>query len=301
MLTDEKVAAGLRPEKARRAALLEFGSIDSVTEEARSVRAGALLEQWRQDARYALRLIRRDASFSLVAILTLALGIGANTAIFSVINTVLLTPLAYSDPDRLVLVWERNTAIGKERDPVAPRNYQDWRAQNSVFTGLGAYRFREFALGSMPDPEQLTALSLSRSVFQVLRANAEIGRVFTEEEERQRVPVVVLTHELWQRRFGGDRNVVGRSLTLNDAAFTVVGIMPRQFKFPDGNAVDLYSPLLFAPNELNDRRSHTLTVIARLKDGATVDAAQADLAAIARRIAVEDRTEQSRRHHCRCA
>jgi putative ABC transport system permease protein len=290
LLTEEKIAAGLTPDAARRAALLEFGSIDAVTEETRRVRAGALVEQWWQDARYALRLIRRDASFSLVAILTLALGIGANTAIFSVINTVLLKPLAYSEPDRLVLVWERNTAIGKERDPVAPRNYQDWRAQNSAFTDLGAYRFRGFALGNVVDPEQLTALSLSSSVFRVLRANAEIGRVFTEEEERQRVPVVVLTHEFWQRRFGGDRTVVGRSLTLNDAAFTVVGVMPPRFKFPDGSPVDLYSPLLFAPNELDGRRLHTLTVIARLNDGATLDSAQADLGAIARRIAADDRT-----------
>ena len=290
LLTEEKIAAGLTTEAARRAALLEFGGVDAVTEETRSVRAGALLAQCWQDVSYALRMIRRDKSFSVVAILTLALGIGANTAIFSVINTVLLEPLPYSHPDRLVLVWERNTAIGKDRDPVAPLNYQDWRAQNSVFEDLGAYRFRGYALGGVPDPEQLTALSLSSSVFRVLRTNAEIGRVFTEEEERRRDRVVVLTHEFWQRRFGGDTTAIGRSITLNDAAFTVVGVMSPDFKFPDGNPVDLYSPLTFTSDDLRGRRAHSLMVIGRLKESAAIDAAKADLGTIARRIAAADRT-----------
>ena len=290
LLTEEKVAAGLPPDAARRAARLEFGGVDAVTEETRSVRAGAWLAQCWQDAFYALRLIRRDKTFSVVAILTLALGIGANTAIFSVINAVLLKPLPYSDPDRLVLVWERNTTIGKERDPVAPRNYQDWRAQNSVFEDLGAYRFREYALGGVPDPEQLTALSLTSSVFKVLRANAEIGRVFTEDEERRRDPVVVLTHTFWQRRLGGDPTAIGRSITLNDAPVTVIGVTAREFKFPDGNPVDLYSPLTFTPDELRGRRSHSLMVIARLKEGVEIHSARADLGTIARTIASADRT-----------
>jgi putative ABC transport system permease protein len=290
LLTDEKIAAGFAPDAARRAAMHEFGSVDAVTDDTRRVRAGALLAECAQDARYAGRMLRRDRGFSIAAILTLALGIGANTAIFSVINTVLLQPLPYRGSDRLVLVWERNTAIGKDRDPVAPLNYQDWRAQNTAFDDLGAYRFREFALGNVPDPEQLSALSLSTSVFRVLGAEAEIGRVFTEEEERRRDPVVVLSHEVWRRRFGADRRVVGRSIALNDVPFTVVGVMPPTFRFPDGNPVDLYSPLRFAPDELSGRRSHTLTVIGRLKDELSVEAARADLGRIARRIAEDDAT-----------
>ncbi|MGQ0733801.1 MAG: ADOP family duplicated permease [Acidobacteriota bacterium] len=290
LLTDEKIAAGLPPDDARRAARREFGSVDAVTEDTRRVRAGALLAECARDARYAGRMMRRDLGFSLVAILTLALGIGANTATFSVINTVLLHPLPYSDPDRLVLVWERNTSIGKSRDPVSPPNYLDWRSHNSAFDDLGAYRFRSFALGNVPDPEQLRALSLSTSVFHVLRANAEVGRVFTEDEARRPEPVVVLSHPFWQRRFGGDQRVVGRSLTLNGASFTIVGVMPPRFAFPDGDPVDLYTPLVFASNELEGRRSHTLAVIGRLKDGVTVDAAHGDLGAIARRITADDAT-----------
>jgi putative ABC transport system permease protein len=290
LLTDEKIAAGLAPDAARRAALREFGSVAAVTDDTRRVRAGALLADCARDARYAVRMMRRDLGFSIVAILTLALGIGANTATFSVIKAVLLHPLPYGDADRLVLVWERNTAIGKERDPVAPLNYQDWRSQNMAFADLGAYRFRGFALGNVADPEQLTALSLSASVFRVLRVTAEVGRVFTEEEERRRDPVVVLSHELWQRRFGGDRNVTGRAMTLNGASFSIVGVMPPRFKFPDGNPVDLYTPLVFAPNELTGRRAHTLTVIGRLKDGVTLETAQAELGAIAQRIVADDAT-----------
>jgi putative ABC transport system permease protein len=290
LLVDEKIAGGLSPETARRYALMEVGSVDSIKDSTRSVRAGAILAEIGNDARYALRMMRRDWTFSAVAIVTLALGIGANTAIFSIVNGVLLKPLPYPNADRLVLAWERNLAIGKERDPVAPLNYQDWRSQNTVFDELGAYRFRSFALDDVGDPEQLGALSVSSSVFRVLGVSATAGRVFTEEEERREDRVVVLGHALWQRRFGGSPSAIGRSLSLNGAAFTIVGVMPATFAFPDGNAVDLYSPLVFAADELNDRRSHALAVIGRLKPGVTVDAATADVRAIAQRIFPTDRT-----------
>ena len=289
MLVDEKIAAGLAPEAARRRTLIEVGSVDAVKDSTRSVRAGAILAEIGSDARYALRMMRRDWTFSAVALVTLALGIGANTAIFSIVNGVLLKPLPYTHADRLVLVWERNLAIGKERDPVAPLNYQDWRSQNTVFDELGAYRFREFVLDDVGDPEQLQALSVSSSVFRVLGVSAAAGRVITEEEERRQDRVVVLAYALWQRRFGGNPSAIGRSLSLNGAAFTIVGVMPETFVFPDGNAVDLYSPLVFTADELNGRRSHTLTVIGRLKPGVTVDTATADVRTIAQRIFPTDR------------
>ncbi len=289
MLVDEKIAAGLPPAAARRSALMEIGSVDHIKDNARGVRAGALLAELGSDARYALRMMRRDWTFSAVAIVTLALGIGANTAIFSIVNGVLLKPLPYAQADRLVLVWERNLAIGKERDPVAPLNYQDWRNQNAVFDELGAYRFREFALNDAGDPEQLRALSLSSSVFGVLGVSAGAGRVFTEDEERRGDRVVMLTHALWQRRFGGSPSAIGRSLSLNGAAFTIVGVMPATFAFPEGNEVDVYSPLVFTAEELTGRRSHTLSVIGRLKPDVTVDTATADVRAIAQRIFPTDR------------
>ena len=290
LLTDEKIAAGSAPDAARRAALVEFGSVDAVKEQTRGVRAAALVTEVAQDARYALRMMRRDVGFSVVAILTLALGIGANTAIFSVVNAVLLEPLPYADARRLVIVWERNTAIGKERDPVAPLNYQDWRSENTLFEDLGAFRFRQFALSNVHDPEQLDALSLSSSVFRVLGVNAAVGRVFTGDEERRRERVVVLAHTFWQRRFGADPTVIGRGLTLNGILFTIVGVMPPGFTFPDGNPVDLYSPIAFSPDELRGRRSHTLTVIGKLQANVTPERATADLQRIARRITASDST-----------
>jgi predicted permease len=290
LLTDEKIAAGMSPAAARRAALMEFGSVEAVKEGTRDIRAGALIAEVWQDTRYAFRIARRDLSFSAVVVLTLALGIGANTAIFSVVHGVLLKPLPYSNPDRLVLVWERNTSIGKDRDPVAPLNFLDWRQQNTVFEDVAAYRFTGFALSGVDDPEQVRALSSSSSLFRVLNVNASIGRVFTEEEQQRRDRVAVLSHEFWQRRFGGDRSAVGRSLTLNGASFTVVGIMASSFRFPDGDAVDLYTPLVFTPGELGGRRSHTLTVIGRLDGDATIESANVELSRIARSIAAQDST-----------
>ena len=288
LLTEEKIAAGMAPDAAHRAALLEFGGVDTVTEQTREARAGAQLAQVWQDARYAMRIAWRDWSFSGVAVLTLALGIGANTAIFSVVNAVLLKPLPYRDPDRLVLLWERNASIGKARDPVAPLNFQDWRTRNTVLEHIGAYRFRGFALSGVETPERVDALAMSGSVFRVLDVNALVGRSFTEEEERRGDRVVVLAHEFWQRRFGGDRTLVGRSITLNGASFTVVGVMPPGFAFPDGNPVDVYAPLVFTQEDLNGRGAHTLAVIGRLKKLVSVEEASADIGRIARSIAAED-------------
>ena len=288
LLTDEKIAAGLSPAAARRAARLECGSIDAVKDDTRSVRAGAWLVEIGQDARYAVRMMRRDLSFTAIAIVTLALGIGANTTIFSVVNAVLLQPLPYPDADRLVLVWERNTA--KERDPVAPATYQDWSRENGSFQELGAYRFRGFALDDATAPEQLQGLSVSSSLFRVLATNPVLGRVFTEEEQQRGDRVVVLAHDFWQRRFGEQESVIGRLMSLNGAAFTIVGVMPGGFKFPDGNPVDLYSPLIFTADESIRRSAHVLAVIARLKDDVTIERATADLQRIAQHIAAADST-----------
>jgi putative ABC transport system permease protein len=292
LLTDEKIAAGMTPEAARRAAILECGSVDVVIENVRDVRAGALVAQVRQDARFALRILRCEPVFSAVVILTLALGIGANTAIFSVVNAVLLEPLPYPNAERLVLVWERNTAAGKDRDPVAPLNFQDWRRSNTVFDELAAYRFRGVALTHVEQPEQLQALSTTASLFRVLGVAPALGRAFTDDEEHRRERVAVLSHAFWQRRFGGDPSVVGRSVALDGAAFTIVGVMPAAFHFPDDTPVpvDLYSPVAFAPRELNGRGVSTLTVMARLKPGVTLHAAQANIGTIATSIAAHDST-----------
>jgi putative ABC transport system permease protein len=254
------------------------------------MRWNLLVDELAADLRNGVRQIARNPGFTAVAVLTLALGIGANTAIFSVVNTVLLKPLSYRNPDRLVVVWERNPSVGKDRDPVAPPNFNDWKAQNTVFDELAAYRYDGFALSGVDDPEQIDALTASSGLFRVLGVEAAWGRTFTEEEERRRDRVVLLRHEFWQRRFGGDRTVVGRSISLNGASYMVVGVMPPGFGFPDGNPVDAYAPLAFTPGELTGRRSHTLTVIGRLKEGATREDASADLGAIARGIAAQDRT-----------
>ena len=286
--TEKNISRGMTPAEARRQALIRFGGVERVKEDTRDEFRPALFEDFVRDLRYGARALLRAPGFTAVATLTLALGIGANTAIFSVVNGVLLKPLSYREPDRLVFVWERNTTIGKDRDLVAPPNYQDWQAQNSVFDALGAYRVLGFELTGSGEPERLTAITVTASLFRVLGIDALIGRTFTEEEEQRRDRVVVLHHEFWQRRFGGDRSLVGKSITLTGAPFTVVGVMPPDFRFPEGIPGDLYSPLIFAPNELQGRRTHSLTVVGRLQDGATIDGAQANMTTLARGIAAAD-------------
>ncbi|HUG25365.1 ABC transporter permease [Piscinibacter sp.] len=286
--TEKNVRAGMTPVEARRQAFIKFGGLERVKENTRDEFRPAFFEDFVRDLRYGARALGRAPGFTAVATLTLALGIGANTAIFSVVNTVLLEPLSYREPDRLVLVWERNTAIGKDRDLVAPPNYLDWKAQNAVFDALGAYRIGGFAFTGAGEPESVTAITVSSSLFRVLGVEPLVGRTFTDEEEARKDRVVVLRHDFWQRRFGGDRSIVGKAITLAGAPFTVVGVMPPSFRFPDGNPGDVYSPLMFSASELSGRRTHSLTVLGRLKDRVTIEAASANMTAIAQGIAAAD-------------
>jgi putative ABC transport system permease protein len=288
--TEKNVRAGMPPAEARRQAFIKFGGTERVKENTRDEFRPAFFEDFVRDLRYGARALRSAPGFTAVAALTLALGIGANTAIFSVVNTVLLKPLAYRDPEQLVFVWERNIAIGKDRDFVAPPNYLDWQAQRAVFDALGAYRFGGFAMTGIGEPESVTAIFLSSSMFRVLGVEPLVGRTYTAEEEKKRDRVVVLRHEFWQRRFGGDRSIVGKAITLADTPCIVIGVMPPEFRFPDGNPGDMYSPLIFAANELQGRRVHSLTVVGRLKDGVTFEAASAHMTAVAHGIAAADNT-----------
>src|SRR5687767_6002510 len=279
--TEKNIHRGMTPIEARRQALVRFGGLERVKEDTRDEFRPALFEDFLRDLRYGAKTLLRAPGFTAVATLTLALGIGANTAIFSVVNTVLLKPLSYRDPGRLVFVWERNTAIGKDRDPVAPPNYLDWKAQNAVFDSLGAYRTGGFAMTGAGEPESVTAIFLSSSMFRVLGVDPLVGRVYTDDEEKKKDRVVVLRHEFWQRRFGGDRSIVGKSIILADTPCIVIGVMPPEFRFPDGNPGDMYSPLIFAASELQVRRVHSLTVVGRLKEGVTIEAASANMTTLA--------------------
>jgi len=244
-----------------------------------------------QDARYGLRTFLRSPGFAGVAILTLALGIGSNTAMFSVVHTILLRPLPYRDPERLVVVWERNTRIGKMRDPVAPPNYQDWRARSTAFDQLAACRYANFALTAVDDPEQVVALTVSGNFFRTLGVEPVRGRTFTEDEEARRQPVLVLSHRFWQRRFSGDPAIVGGTISLNETSYTVLGVMAADFRFPErATDVDVWSPLVFTPGDLRGRRAHSLIVVGRLKPTVRLAQAAEELQAIARGIAEQDST-----------
>src|SRR5580658_5980808 len=294
----ELQTGGTTETEARRITLDELTGHELLARELRSVERtnapepvalgagnkGHVLAGFVQDLRYGFRTLRKSPGFTSVAILALALGIGANTAIFTVVNSVLLQPLAYSDPDRLLKIFETTSEFSQSS--VAYPNYLDWRRESRSFTGMGAYRSDDFNFTGAGDPEQLSGEWVSASLFPVLGATPLLGRNFLPEEDRQGAACsVMLSYGFWQRRFGGDRNILGKSLTLNAASCAVVGVMAGNFHFRDDAQV-------FIPNEqwngveLHSRESHPgLRVIGRLKPGITIQAAQAEMAAIASGLA----------------
>ena len=200
-----------------------------------------MLGDFWQDLRYGLRVLLKNPGFTAVAVIALALGIGANSAIFSVVNTVLLRPLPYKDPERLVMVWEDDAKHGYPNDTPAAANYIDWREQNQVFEGMAAIADQSFNLTGAGDPERLDGRRVSASLFPLLGVEPQLGpRVHCPKKTSPaRTSVVVLSHGLWQRRFGADAGLIGKTLTLNGESIEVVGVMPPYFQFPQprGRAV----------------------------------------------------------------
>jgi putative ABC transport system permease protein len=247
-------------------------------------RGGHMLAAAIRDARFALRQWTKEPGFTIVAILTLALGIGATTAMFSVINGVLLRPLPYAEADRLTQVHEIVPRFG--RFSVAPATFLDWREQNTVFERLVAYSDRSATFMDASGPERLPIAAVSWDAFEMLHATPVLGRGFRADEDTPgKAGVVVLSHGMWQRRFGGDPGVLGRAVSVDGAPTTVVGVMPAGFYFPS-RQIEFWIPLALNPADAS-RGGHYLGVVGRLKDGVTRERAQAEMKAIAERLAVQ--------------
>jgi putative ABC transport system permease protein len=236
-----------------------------------------------QDLRFGVRMLLKRPGFTAVIVLALALGIGANTAIFSVVNTVLLRPLPYKEADQLVMVWENNAQKGINIMPMSPADFADYKEQNSVFEQMAYSRDGQYILTGMGEPEAIWAYRFSANFFDVMGVAPELGRTFTAEEDRPGAgKVVVLSHKLWQRRFGGNADVVGQSITLSGEPYTVIGVMPAGFRHPQ--MVEMWTPIALDPSMMSNRNATMLRVMARLKPGATIKQAQTEIAAIARRL-----------------
>jgi predicted permease len=286
MLTQAKIAEGLKPEDARRAALMELGGVDQVKERVREVRVGHLLGTVWKDLRYGVRTLVKSPAFTAVAVLSLALGIGANTAIFSVVNSILLRPLPYPESERLTAVWHtppQASFPGMTKFSVSPGNYLDWKEQSRAFEQMAIYQYAGLSLGTGGDPVPVTGAAVSSDFFSVLRAQVEKGRAFSPDEEQPgREQVVVLGHGLWQRAFGADPTLIGQTVNLNSRSFTVVGVMPAGFEFPA--EAELWVPLAWDAAERQTRAIHDYIVVARLNPDASLAQAQAEMSTISSRL-----------------
>jgi putative ABC transport system permease protein len=239
---------------------------------------------WR-DVRLGFRTLMHNPGFSAAALLILALGIGANTAVFSIAKTVLLDPLPYPDSDRLLTVWMSNEVEGRAREAMSRDDFADYAQEAKSFENLALYRQLSMPLTGNNEPEQLTGLGVSASFFDTLRSEPAVGRIFrAEEEEPGRNQVIIITDGLWKRRFGGDRSIIGRTITLGSAAMTVIGIMPAGFSFPDPQ-VEFWTPIRIDASEQVDRRQRFLNTIGRLKREVTLQRAEAEAKGIAARLA----------------
>jgi predicted permease len=282
--TAENIADGMSPEDAAREARRRFGNVQTVREQCREKRGANFGEEMWQDIRFGARQLRKNPGFAAVAVLTLALGIGANTAIFSVVDAVLLRPLAYPDSGQLVSLSERGPdwSGGSLSFP----NFTDWRNQQSVFERFGVFSGGNFTLTGAGEAVRLEGEMMSADVFAALRAQPEIGRVFREDEDKPGAPpVAVISHALWQNRFGGEAGIVSRTISLDGKPYTILGVMPAGFEFP--NKVDLWLPVgpFSAAPSWQMRDNHPgLFGLARLKPGVTLEKARTDLGVIAARL-----------------
>src|SRR3989442_2609093 len=237
-----------------------------------------------QDLRYGTRSLLKTPGLALTAVAALALGIGANTAIFSVVDAVLLRPMPYARPEHLLMLWQSDTTRWARRGWVSRANFLDWKRDTRTFESLAAFRDRSYDLTGSAEPERIDGEWVSASLFPTLGVKPLYGRVFLEEEDRPgAAQVAVLSHRLWQRRFGSDPGIVGKPITLNGQSVTVVGIMPPGFRFP-GAEDELWAPLAFDDQMAGQRRSLMVRVVGRLTPSVTVTQARAEMETIGRSL-----------------
>jgi predicted permease len=290
----ENMSRGMSADEARRVAIRSLGGIAQVQEECRDMRRINQIETIWNDLRYAVRTLRRTPGFAVVLILTLALAIGANSAIFSVIYGVLLRPLPYANPDRLVRIYFNSDTQAKF--PLNPYDLRDFRERNRTFESVAAISpYAAQLSGAGGDPIRLKSFAVTAGYFNLLGLSPELGREFTSEDELpERGRLAILSNHLWRNRFGSDRDIIGRSVTINALPYTVVGVMPANAKHPgnnfhpvaDGDTVDLWLPFTF-DGDPNYRNSHYLDGFGRLKPGVTPDQGSADLSAVLSQLATE--------------
>jgi predicted permease len=292
MLAEKHVRAGMSPDEARRAALATFGGAERFKDDARDEYRSRLADELAQDVRYALRVLRRNPGFATAAALTFALGIGVSTAMFSVVHGVLLRPLPYADPERLVVLWERNVARGHDRNVVAVPNFEAWRARARSFDGMAGLVPLPATIALAPDAERVMGAEVSPGYFRMLGVAPAIGREFTPREEHEGgADVLVLSDGFWRSHFGGDRSVLGRTLPIDGRPHTIVGVMPAGFEPPRFSwLIDQAFWRPFGATESNRSWGRFLLVVARVKPGVPIDAARREIEAIAAQRAGEEKS-----------
>ncbi len=280
--TAENIAKGMAETEARRAALIGMEGIERLKEESRDMRKVNWIHDFIQDIRFGFRMLRRSPSFTAIAVLTLALGIGANTAIFSVVDAVLLRPLPFHDSEQLVQIWMTEGSPGNF--PMTGEDYLDWRAQNKTFEDMATYTYQQsFNASGAGEAERAAVVEIQSNFFSVLGVQPILGRPFTKGEgQAGQNRVALVSYGFWQRHFGGGTDAIGKSVELNSAKYTVVGAMPEWYRLP--GIADVWIPLDASPIGIGDRGSHHLRAIGRLKSGVTIEQARADLKGIAAQL-----------------
>ncbi|HMD07371.1 MAG TPA: ABC transporter permease [Candidatus Acidoferrum sp.] len=287
---EDLASRGVPRGEAMRRARIEFGGIERVKEEGREARGTRILDELRQDFRYGVRMFRKSPGFTAVAVLTLALGIGANTAIFSVVNAVLLSPLPYANAHRLMLVKETLPNLSAEPFNVSGPDIAEIQKLNHVFEGVGGFRVWTYEFSGRGEPARVTANRISSDLFDMLGVQPVVGREFEPQEEQSGNEVVILSYGFWQRQFGGQKNIVRQTLNLDRKPYTIVGVMPQNFVFPlpgmmQGVSADLWVPLGLSKEELADFGDNfSYTVVGKLRPGIQPGQVNGDLQLVARGV-----------------
>ncbi|MBI2689325.1 MAG: ABC transporter permease [Acidobacteria bacterium] len=281
LLADQKIRLGMSPEEAQRAARAEAAGVEQAKEAVRDVWAGALLESLVRDFRLGARVLSRNPGFTAAALLMLAVGIGANTAVFSVLNALVLRELPYSEPERIVALYEKRPREGALRTAVSAPDFLDWRAQSTSFEKLAAIAHADVTWQAEGGAERIPAAIVSPEFFDVYGVRMAAGSDFPKQSGGPLA--VVLTHGFWQRRFGADRSVIGRPISIAGSMMEIAGVLPAGFEYPIKD-VELFVPLIWRSPENLDRASHEYIVAGRLKRGVTLGAAQVEMDGIASRL-----------------